>query len=114
MKSAKLYVLVRKDLSPGQQAVQSGHAVAEYLQQHETPWDNGILVYLGVKNLLQLEKWENFLKSEEVAYSKFYEPDIDQETSLSFVYDSERRDSITNKLSKLNLTLSQNVPCNNL
>lgn len=27
----KLYAIVRKDLSPAQQAVQAGHAIAQYL-----------------------------------------------------------------------------------
>jgi hypothetical protein len=30
----KLYVLIRKDLDPSYQAVQAGHAVAEWLLQH--------------------------------------------------------------------------------
>jgi peptidyl-tRNA hydrolase len=43
----KLYVLIRKDMSKSQQAVQAGHAVAEYLlKRPNTKWDNGTLVYL--------------------------------------------------------------------
>jgi hypothetical protein len=43
----KLYVLVRKDLPKNYQAVQAGHAVAEYLLKNpKTKWNNGTLVYL--------------------------------------------------------------------
>ena len=54
----KLYVLVRKDLSKSQQAVQAGHVVAEYLLRGpRTVWDNGTLVYLGVRNENELKFW---------------------------------------------------------
>lgn len=54
----KIYILVRKDLSRGQQAVQGGHAVAEYLLHGPpTAWDNGTLVYLGVRNETELKFW---------------------------------------------------------
>lgn len=54
----KLYVLVRKDLSKSQQAVQGGHAVAEYLLHGpSTAWSNGTLVYLSVRSETELKFW---------------------------------------------------------
>ena len=54
----KLYALVRKDLSPSQRAVQAGHAVAEWLLRGpKTDWDNGTLIYLGVRNEDELNCW---------------------------------------------------------
>jgi len=51
-------VLVRKDLSKSQQAVQAGHVVAEYLLRGpRTVWDNGTLVYLGVRDENELKFW---------------------------------------------------------
>jgi hypothetical protein len=82
----KLYVLIRKDLSASQQAVQAGHAVAEYLLNgfNEAAWDNGTLVYLGVKNLMHLNKWMIKLDDRDIKYAVFREPDIgDQPTALA-------------------------------
>jgi hypothetical protein len=54
----KLYILVRRDLSKSQQAVQGGHAVAEYLLRGpSTDWSNGTLVYLSVRDENELKFW---------------------------------------------------------
>jgi len=76
----KLFVLVRTDLSTSQQAVQAGHAVAEFLLHgHFSNWGNGTLIYLGVKGLYQLEDWMLKLKSLNVPFTIFREPDIENE-----------------------------------
>lgn len=33
--TSKLYVITRQDLSPGQQAVQSSHAMTEFIFEHQ-------------------------------------------------------------------------------
>jgi hypothetical protein len=83
----KLYVLVREDLSPAQQAVQAGHAVAEYLLRGpEHKWDNGTLIYLGVPNEERLQLWKDKLEARDVPFVVFREPDIDNEiTALSSI-----------------------------
>ena len=76
----KLFILVRKDLSTSQQAVQAGHAVAEFLlHSNFSDWDNGTLIYLGVKGLYQLEKWMLNLKELDIPFTIFKEPDIGNE-----------------------------------
>ncbi|MCK5616437.1 hypothetical protein KAR91_82000 [Candidatus Pacearchaeota archaeon] len=85
----KLYVLIRKDLSPSQMAVQGGHALAELLLNGDKKsWDNGTLVYLGVKNQACLKNWVNRLEARDVPHSIFREPDIGNEiTAISAVAD---------------------------
>jgi len=76
----KIYVLVRRDLSKSQQAVQGGHALAEYLLRGPaTLWDNGTLVYLGVRNEGELKFWGRWLKDKGHQVVDFKEPDRNNE-----------------------------------
>lgn len=73
----KMYIVVRKDLSKSQQAVQGGHALAEYLLLNKDhSWTNGTLVYLGVRNENELKDLSKKLKSDEIHHESFLEPDI--------------------------------------
>ena len=84
----KLYVLVREDLSATQQAVQAGHAIASYLREHrDTTWDNGTLVYLGLRGLPDLHHWKARFTEAGISSSAFYEPDIDAHTAFAAVLD---------------------------
>lgn len=89
MKSEKLFVIVRRDLTPAQQAVQAGHAVAEYLIFNpDIEWSNGTLVYLGVKNEEEIQKWLYRLSMADVLAVCFSEPDMNNElTAIATVHD---------------------------
>ena len=87
----KMYCLIRKDLSKSYQAVQAGHAVAQYFLDHGIPdtWDNGTMIYLGVENENSLRKWEYKLSGSK--HSSFIEPDIgDELTALSIIDDGKQ------------------------
>ena len=77
----KLYILVRNDLTPSQTAVQAGHAVAEYLINDPQTWKNSTLIYLGINNLMLMEKWMYKLDSLGVDYITWREPDINNEVT---------------------------------
>ena len=80
--SQKLYVLVRKDLSRSQQAVQAGHVVAEYLLRGpKTLWGNGTLVYLGVRDENDLKWWYQQIFDAGFPVVAFYEPDRNYEAT---------------------------------
>lgn len=73
-------MLVRKDLAPSYQAVQAGHAVAQWLL-HDQSWKNDTLIYLGVKNENELARWADKLNYKQVPYVVFKEPDIGNEVT---------------------------------
>ena len=75
----KLYVVTRKDLSKSQQAVQAGHALAEYLLTTDTPWTNGTLVYLKVNDEDELKSLTALLKHGKIHFTSFKEPDFNNQ-----------------------------------
>lgn len=79
----KLYVIVRKDLTPSQRAVQAGHALAAYLLHGSflRRWKNETLIYLGVKGLKQLENIKRKFEFEGIPFVEFREPDMDNEVT---------------------------------
>lgn len=91
MKDLKLYVLVRKDISPSYQAVQGGHAVAELLLRGPIlSWSNGTMVYLGVKDENELKYWTEKLDIKDIDYASFIEPDLNNEmTALASIHSGE-------------------------
>ena len=82
-------MLVRKDLSESYQAVQAGHAVAEWLLCDQT-WENETLVYLGVDNEQDLVDWKEKLNYKNIKYAEFREPDIGNElTAIAALADGK-------------------------
>ena len=96
MTPKKLFLITRRDLSPGQQAVQAAHAMREFKQEHpqvEQVWyeTSNTLALLEVedepalKNLLERARWKG------VSASAFYEPDRGNElTAIALGPDGKR------------------------
>lgn len=83
---SRLYVLVDGTLSPSQQAVQAGHAVAAACLGG-APWQNRTLVYLRVRDLKELKKWRQKLGPRAFP---FYEPWYDNTlTAIAVVGEKE-------------------------
>jgi hypothetical protein len=67
----KIFVLVDKNLSRSQQAVQSGHALIQFVSDWHgsADWDKMALVLLAVSNEEELEGWIPKLDAE---YKSFF------------------------------------------
>lgn len=79
-----MYVVTRRDLSPGQQAVQSCHALQEFNVEHPSivkEWheNSNTLALLSVAGERELEGLAQRAESKWVAVSRFREPDRDNE-----------------------------------
>lgn len=88
-----MYVFVRKDLSPAQQAVQASHAAIESTKKWPYIGDHPHLVVLGVKSEEQLKNALDKVKSFGILTAPFYE-DNDELTAFAtrpVIKDEERR-----------------------
>jgi hypothetical protein len=102
----KLYVITRKDLTPGQQAVQSGHAIVGYsLQEPEMfrLWHDksNYLCYLSVACEDTLEDLADHAWYIGVKYFAFREPDLDEAlTAVCFEPTVESADLVSGLLNR--------------
>lgn len=82
----KLYVVVRRDLEDGPQAVQSGHAAVNFVMEHPeigARWfrESNTLAYLSVPDERSLLNLIRKAKDRGVRLTIFQEPDMDNQTT---------------------------------
>ena len=86
----KLYLVVRSDLPPAQQAVQAAHALTEYLLQHRegaSSWHStsNTLAFLSVPTEENLSSLAHKARRRGLLLSEFREPDRQHElTAVAF------------------------------
>ena len=90
-------MLVRKDLSKSQQAIQGGHAVAEYLLRGcLSSWDNGTLVYLAAHDEEDLKSWGEVFDVMGAGWVGFREPDKNNElTAIAALLDKDKQKAVS-------------------
>lgn len=98
----RLVTVIRQDLEPGYQIAQSIHSAVEYAlnytgQMAEWNFDSNYVLVLGTDNESTLEQFVLKLDLITPDYRVFYEPDIDQETSVTFL-SSDETDLLTQNM----------------
>ena len=73
----KLYVLIDSSLEPVYGCVQGGHAVAQWLLEHSSGWNNEYLIYLSA----DVNKWKKKLRKLFIDFTEFKEPDLNYKTT---------------------------------
>ena len=71
-----MYVIVRQDLTPPQQAVQGIHAAFSVARQFSVP-PHEYVVLCAVRNEQQLLRWQAKITQAGIAVCAFREPDLD-------------------------------------
>ena len=100
---SKLTTITRRDLTSGQQAVQSSHAAIDFIIDNNDLANNwhktsNYLINLSVADISELERLSAKLHEYEIIHTNFYEPDLDNElTAISFL-SSEKTIKITGNL----------------
>jgi hypothetical protein len=98
-----LYIITRRDLTPGQQMLQSAHAAIEFQHEHVeiAIWWNihsKYLVFLSVENELELHKLLEKIKLYAIKHSTFFEPDLGNQLTSIAIEPSELSQKLTSRL----------------
>lgn len=96
----KLVVITRSDITPGYQAVQSTHSVADFAAEYPEnfkKWksETNSIICLGVLNETELLKLYNKFKDKTQSVI-FFEPDVNEYTSLCIYGTPEIRKKLNN------------------
>lgn len=103
----KLYVVTRRDLSPGSQAVQGMHALVEFSMYHPNDYDDWYkqsnhLCFLVVNDEQELGSLCRKLYNAGVKFSDFREPDLGMSLTAIAI---EATDQASSAVSSLSLAL---------
>ncbi len=96
-------LITRRDLSPGYQAVQPAHALAEFAVTHSDTFKNWMevgknLIVLSTTNEKQLLKLAEQFEEKNLKYVLFREPDIGNKATAIAVEPNEEAYKITSSL----------------
>lgn len=99
----KLFVITRRDLTPGQQAVQAAHAAIEFQHEHSQiakHWNthSKYLVFLSVPDENSLMFLLEKIKIQELKHSIFREPDMNNQMTAIAVEPTEKTMKLCSKL----------------
>ena len=92
----KLFIVLRRDLEPGAQLAQTGHAVSEFSAQHPElfrAWRDGAknIVVLAVPDEPTLENLLTRARMADVATAGFHEPDLNNSLTAIALSAAARR-----------------------
>lgn len=103
-KNSKLIVISRRDLNiPGIQAAQSTHAAIQFIIDHpdiskEWHTKSNYLVLLSVKDENELYSFINKFNDCNILFSKFYEPDLNNQLTAIAIEPSDNAKRIVSNL----------------
>ncbi len=94
-KTTRMYILTRRDISPGYQGVQSCHAVAELLAKQSRPkgWDD-TMVWLSCADERELLTQYQMAERHKLNPVKFTEPDLFHRVTAFAVFVPEEKYSL--------------------
>jgi hypothetical protein len=102
----KLYLIVRTDLSPEQQAIQAGHAAVEWARRYGHLYEHPTFVLLEAKNKAHLKWLMVQMALTGWPYTAFHEPNRNEGlTALAVHYHGSKEKKLFYKLPLLKFKL---------